>query len=85
MKVRNAKPKASDYRLTDRHGLHLFVKKNGSKLWLYSYEFGGKEKLMPYGAYPEITVGAARELHKNARKALARGFDPMLENRHRPL
>jgi hypothetical protein len=28
--VRNAKAKASDYRLTDGHGLHLFVKKNGS-------------------------------------------------------
>ncbi len=78
VKVRNARAKASDYRLTDGHGLHLFVKKNGSKLWRYRYEFGGKEKLMSYGAYPEITVGTARELHEKARKALARGLDPML-------
>lgn len=28
VKVRNAKAKAIDYRLTDGHGLHLFVKKS---------------------------------------------------------
>ena len=84
VKVRNARAKASDYRLTDGHGLHLFVKKNGSKLWRYRYEFGGKEKLMSYGAYPEITVGTARELHEKARKALARGLDPMLEKASEP-
>ena len=79
VKVRNAKAKVKDYRLTDGHGLHLFVKENGSKLWRYRYEFNGKEKLMSYGAYPDITVATARELHEKARKTLLSGRDPMLE------
>ncbi|MGP8271756.1 MAG: Arm DNA-binding domain-containing protein [Terracidiphilus sp.] len=59
-KVRNAKPQDKDYRLTDGHGLHLFVKANGAKLWRWRYEFEGKEKLMSLGAYPDVTLTSAR-------------------------
>jgi len=81
--VRNAKARAKDYRLTDGHGLHLFVKTNGTKLWRWRYDFVGKEKLMSYGAYPEITITKARELHDGARKVLFDGLDPMLEKKTR--
>lgn len=82
-KVRNAKPQGRDYRLTDGHGLHLFVKANGTKLWRWRYQFGGKEKLMSFGAYPEVTLMAAREAHEKARKLLAEGTDPMADRREK--
>jgi integrase len=77
MKVRSAKPKEKDYRLTDGHGLHLFVKMNGSKLWRWRYEFAGKEKLMSFGQYPDVTLTAARTAQEDARKLLESGIDPM--------
>jgi hypothetical protein len=73
-KVRNAKRRNKDYKLTDGHGLHLFMKTNGAKLWRWRYEFEGKEKLMSFGAYPDVTITAARE---DARNLLDRGIDPM--------
>jgi hypothetical protein len=80
-KVRNAKPQEKDYRLTDGHGLHLYVKANGTKLWRWRYEFNGKEKLMSFGAYPEVTIAAARTAHDRARKVLDSGVDPMVEKK----
>jgi integrase len=76
-KVRNAKPQGKDYRLTDGHGLHLFIRPNGAKLWRWRYQFEGKEKLLSIGAYPEVTLTAARAAHENARKLLESGTDPM--------
>jgi integrase len=80
-KVRNAKPQEKDYRFADGHGLHLFVRTNGTKLWRWRYEFDGKEKLMSFGAYPEATHTAARTAHENARKLLESGLDPMAAKR----
>ncbi len=42
-KARNAKPQEKDYRLSDGHGLHLFVRTNGAKLWRWRYEFKGRK------------------------------------------
>jgi integrase len=84
-KVRNAKPQEKDYRLTDGHGLHLYVKANGTKLWRWRYEFNGKEKLMSFGAYPEVTIAAARTAHDRARKVLDSGVDPMVEKKKEPI
>ncbi len=46
--IKNAEPKKKkDYRLSDGGGLYLVVRTNGGKLWRWSYEFNGKEKLLP--------------------------------------
>jgi hypothetical protein len=81
--VRNAKSKVTDYRLTDGHGLHLFVKTNGRKLWRWRYEFQGKEKLMSFGSYPDVSLKAAREAHESAWKRLADGIDPMADKKEK--
>jgi integrase len=74
--VRNAKPKAKPYKLSDGGGLFLWVQPSGGKWWRYKYRFAGKEKLLALGAYPDISVAEARERHVQARKVLASGSDP---------
>ena len=80
-KVRNAKPKEKDYRLADGHGLYLFVTTGGAKLWRWRYRFSGKEQVMSFGAYPGISISAAREAHETARKVLAKGINPMIQKK----
>lgn len=77
--IRRSKPAGTPYKLADAHGLYLLVKPNGSKLWRWKYRFGGKEKLMALGSYPEFSLAEAREVHARARKQLAHGSDPMAE------
>lgn len=81
MAVRNAKSKDKDYKLTDGEGMFLFVTKAGGKFWRWSYRFGGKQKTVSLGAYPEVTLAEAREKRAAARAALAKGRDPGLEKK----
>lgn len=74
--VRNAKPKATPYKLSDTGGLFLLVPPSGHKRWRYKYRWLGKEKLLSLGVYPEVGLADARERHFAARKALAAGNDP---------
>ncbi|MCX5855676.1 MAG: integrase arm-type DNA-binding domain-containing protein [Deltaproteobacteria bacterium] len=76
LKVRTAKPKEKFYKLTDGDGLYLHVTEKGSKLWRFRYRFGGKEKLLALGTYPEISLADARTRRHEARKQLAHGIDP---------
>ncbi len=78
IQIKNARAKDRPYKLADGEGLFLFVKPNGSKLWRLKYRFMGKEKLLSFGAYPDIGISAARELRAIAKGALAKGEDPMI-------
>lgn len=75
-KVRAAKPEANDYSLVDGDGMSLLIKPNGSKYWRFRYRFGGKEKMLALGKYPEISLADARARRDEARKLLANGVDP---------
>lgn len=75
--VRKAKPSDKGYKLYDEKGLLLWVTPSGGKLWRWKYRYEGKEKLMPLGKYPEVSLATARERHAAARKQLAAGLDPM--------
>ncbi len=76
VKVRSAKPEAKAYKLTDGEGMVLLVHPNGSKYWRLSYRFGGKEKMLALGKYPEVSLVDARGRRDEARKLLANGVDP---------
>ncbi|EDJ9063144.1 integrase [Salmonella enterica subsp. arizonae] len=76
VKVRSAKPEAKAYKLTDGDGLILLVHPNGSKYWRLRYRFGGKEKMLALGKYPEVSLADARARRDEARKLLANGVDP---------
>jgi integrase len=73
---RNAKPKDKPYKITDGHGLYLFVTPT-AKLWRLAYRFGGKQKTMAFGAYPIVNLTLARTRREAARLQLAQGVDPM--------
>ncbi|HEM8675339.1 TPA: integrase arm-type DNA-binding domain-containing protein [Enterobacter hormaechei] len=76
VKVRSAKPEEKAYKLTDGDGMVLLVHPNGSKYWRLRYRFGGKEKMLALGKYPEVSLADARARRDEARKLLANGVDP---------
>jgi integrase len=80
-RIRNAKPAQRDCKLTDFDGLYLLVRTNGSRLWRFAYRFGGKQKQIALGAYPQVTLAEARDRREAARKLLAAAKDPSLERR----
>ncbi|MBW3169598.1 Arm DNA-binding domain-containing protein [Qipengyuania flava] len=71
------------YKKYDSRGLLLLVKPNGSKLWYFKYRFGGKEKKLPIGAFPEVSLSQARQLRDRARLKVSDGIDPMLERKRK--
>lgn len=78
-RVEHAKPREKDYKLADTGGLYLFVSKSGHRTWRLKYRFGGKERRLLLGAYPDVGLKRARELRDDAKQALRNGLDPGLE------
>lgn len=74
--VRNAKPTGKLYRLFDERGMYLEVSAAGGKWWRFKYRFGGKEKRLSLGVYPDVGLKDARERRDDARKLVAKGVDP---------
>ena len=72
----DARSRDKPIRLFDEGGLYLEISPSGGKLWRLKYRFGGKEKRLAFGAYPEITLADARERRDQGRKLLANDVDP---------
>lgn len=73
--IRNAKPQANQYKLTDEKGMYLLVNKAG-KYFRLDYRFAGKRKTLALGVYPDVKLVEARERRDEARKMIANGTDP---------
>lgn len=88
--IKEAKGKATQYKITDGDGLYLLVTPAGGKYWRMDYRFEGKRKTLALGVYPDISLrgyflekddpdtwmNGARDLREKARKLLAQGIDP---------
>ena len=72
---------AKAYKLSDAHGLFLQVTPNGSKLWRMKFRYGGKEGLLSFGPYPEVTLANARDKRDEARRQMRDGRSPSVEKR----
>jgi integrase len=83
--ARKAERREKQYKLYDSGGLHLVVTPAGGKLWRMRYQFGGKEKLLSFGPYPEISLASARDARDDARATLRQGRDPGIAKRVRKL
>ncbi len=67
------------FKLADEKGLSLLLKPQvdgWAKWWRFKYRFGGKEKGLSFGTYPDTSLLQAREKRDEARKQLAAGIDP---------
>ncbi len=79
--IRNAKASASVVKLSDGEGLQLWVMPTGAKLWRLAYRFGGKQKKLSIGPYPEIDLRGARARREAAKAQLRDGLDPSEQKR----
>ncbi|HGY5236680.1 TPA: tyrosine-type recombinase/integrase [Aeromonas salmonicida subsp. pectinolytica] len=75
--ARQAKFNGKQQKLSDEKGLFLLVTSSG-KYWRLKFRFGGKEKVLALGVYPEVSLKEARVKREDARRQLAEGIDPSL-------
>jgi integrase len=71
----------SIYRVRDSQGLFFELVAGQSSRWRLRYSFGGREKLLSLGTYPEVGLKQAREGRDRARAMLADGKDPAEDRR----
>ncbi|HHX3466184.1 TPA: Arm DNA-binding domain-containing protein, partial [Enterobacter asburiae] len=74
--IENAKPRDTDYKISDGGSLYLLVKKTGGKYWRMNYRFAGKQATLALGLYPDVPLTTARKRRDEARQLLAEGRDP---------
>jgi integrase len=78
IKVRSAEPGKKHF---DGGGLYLLVTPEGRRYWRLKYRYGGKEKLLALGVFPEVTLAEARDARDKARALLRAGHDPSRQRR----
>lgn len=79
--LRALQPTDRAYKRADGKGLYVEVMPNGSKLWRLKYRLAGKEGRLALGAYPEVSLGAARKARDDARALVAAGIDPLAKRK----
>lgn len=78
--ITKAVPKS---KLADGGGLYLFITPAGKPVWRIKYHLDGKEKTYSPGAYPEISLAAARAEQEQVKALLRQHKDPVSERRLR--
>lgn len=79
--IRNAKPAPKPSKLFDGGGLFLLVHPRGGKWWRFKYRFGGKEKTLSLGVYPDVSLSEARKKREEVRDLVIRKVDPSVVRR----
>src|SRR5579863_7400236 len=74
--IEKLKPKGKPYKVSDGNALYVLVKPTGGKHWRLRYTFGGKEKMLSLGSFPEVLLADARAKRDDAHKLLGNGIDP---------
>lgn len=74
--IRRVLPGAERQRLYDGRGLYLEITPSGGRWWRFKYRYGGREKLLSMGVYPDTSLKMAREKREAARTLLASEVDP---------
>ena len=60
-------------------GLHIYVRKSGSKSWSQKIRFGGKQIELGLGNYPMVSLAEARRVAAENKAMAAKGTNPKLE------
>ena len=76
--ILKSKPRERDFTLHDGDGLFLLVKTSGKKLWRFRYQRpnSASRTNLSLGAYPALTLAAARQIRDQHLSLLAQGIDP---------
>ncbi|CZY24285.1 integrase domain-containing protein [Enterobacter hormaechei] len=76
--ILKAKPREKDFTLHDGDGLFLLVKTSGKKLWRFRYQRpnSASRTNLSLGAYPALTLAAARQIRDQHLSLLVQGIDP---------
>src|SRR5690606_12989234 len=85
LEIRALKPADRIYKKTDERGLYIEIRPGGAKLWRLKYRFGGKDKRIALGPYPEVSLAEARRKRDEARQKLREGIDPLAERQREKL
>jgi len=80
--VRKAKPSSKPKKFSDGGGLFLLLHPSGSKYWRMKYRFIGKEKLLAFGVWPEVSLTEARKKRNEAKQLIKSGKDPSAANKN---
>ncbi|MCZ6828281.1 MAG: integrase arm-type DNA-binding domain-containing protein, partial [Gammaproteobacteria bacterium] len=83
--IKQAKAKDKPYKLSDEKGMYLLINPNGSTYWRLKYRFGGKEKTLALGVYPDVSLEKARKKRTAARDMLDDDRDPGVAKRLKKL
>jgi hypothetical protein len=60
-RVRGDTPRRYPRKVFSGGGLYMYLTPNGGKYWRYKYRYGGKEKALSLGAYPDVPLKCARK------------------------
>ena len=60
-------------------GLHIYVRKSGSKSWSQKIRFGGKQLELGLGNYPMVSLTEARRIAADNKALAQRGINPKQE------
>src|SRR5947199_6263298 len=61
----------------DGGNLYFRIAPGGARGWIFRYSMAGRTRDMGLGAYPKISLAAARRLAAGFREELAHGIDPI--------
>ncbi len=81
IQIKRIKRGSKPHKVSDGGGLFLWVTPSGGKIWRWTYRHEGKQKLMSFGSYPDVSLSLARDRHAEARKLLASGVNPMVQRK----
>lgn len=74
--IRRAKPAEKPQKLSEAGGLYIYATVAGAKSGRWKYHFGGKEKVLAFGLYPDVSLADARDARDDARRLLRGRIDP---------
>jgi integrase len=79
--LRNLKPQAKPYKISDRDGMYVTVSTAGTIAFRYDYRLNGRRETITIGRYGPagISLALAREKLIDAKRAISRGQSPAHE------
>lgn len=77
IKIKQAKPKEKNYKLTDGKGLYIIITPKGFKWWRLDYTFENKRQTLSLGTYPTVTLVNARKEALKLKEMISQGINPL--------